>query len=91
MAACAAPAHGFAFEQDVALLAVFQQVAAAQKSGLARPGRPDQRNHVAFLRGQADPFQHLQRPIGLVQVADLDNGRVGHVTLLGSNLPAISA
>ena len=42
----------------IALLAVFQQVAAAQQGGFARPRRADQRNHMAARGHQIDAFQH---------------------------------
>ena len=75
----AAPLDRFALEHDVALLAVFQQVGAAQQRRLARSRRADQRHHVAAMRREVDAPQHLQRAERLVQVADFDHrGRFGH-------------
>ena len=74
------PAHGLALEADLALLAVLQQVAAPQQRGFARPGRADQRDHIAFRCAQADALEHFQPAVGLVQVIDLDDGGLrGHL------------
>jgi hypothetical protein len=74
----ALPAHSLAFELDLALLAVFQKIAAAQKRGFARPGRADQRYDMPARRHQIDALEDLKLAIGLVQIADFDDGRVGH-------------
>ena len=71
----ASPDDWLALEQDFALLAVFQQVAAAQQGRFARSRRSDQRHHVALLGGDVDAFDHFQLAIGFVQAADLQNGR----------------
>ena len=44
------PLHRFAIEQDIALLAVFQQVCTAQDGGFARSRAADQADNVALMR-----------------------------------------
>jgi hypothetical protein len=76
----ALPPHRLAFEQDVALLAVLEQVAAAQKRGLARARGADERDDMAARGRHVDALEYLQGAVALVEVADFDDGRVlsGH-------------
>ena len=76
----AAPLYRLAFKDDFALLAVFEQVGAAQQRRFSRPRRADQRYHVTARRDHVHTLENLQLAIGLVQVPDLDDGRVlvGH-------------
>ena len=60
LVAVALPPHRFALKDHLALLAVFEQVAAAQQRRFARAGRPDERDHMATRGGQIDPFENLQ-------------------------------
>ena len=73
--ATAAPRDRLALEQDLALLAVFQKIGAAQDGRFARSRRTDQRNHVAPPGGDIDPLDDFKVAIGFVQVADFQNGR----------------
>jgi hypothetical protein len=76
----AAPADRLALEADLAVLAVLQQIGAAQQRGLARARGADQRDDMAARRHHVDALQHLERAIALVQIADLDDrhGRFRH-------------
>ena len=71
------PMDGFAFKDHVPLLAVLQQVAAAQKGRLPGPGRADQRHNMSARSHQIDALEDLDRTIAFVQVADFDDGRGG--------------
>src|SRR5690606_41935609 len=73
----AAPEHLLALEDHLALLAVLQEVAAAQERRLARTRRTDERDDLAAPGGERDALQNLERPVGLVKVPDFDDGRVG--------------
>ena len=75
--AVALPADRFTLEQDLSLLAVFKQVAAAQQRRLAGSRRTDQRDDIALARRDIHALEHFERPIGLVQVSDFDDGRFG--------------
>ena len=77
--ALATPAHGFAFKKDLTDLAVFQKVGTAQKRRFPRARRSDQRNDVTSWCDQINAFQNLEFAVTLVQVADFDDGRVGHL------------
>jgi hypothetical protein len=71
----ALPADGLAFEDDLALLAVLEQVRAAQERGLARPGGSDERHDVPTERRHVHALQDLERAEALVEVPDFDDGR----------------
>ena len=66
MVRVAFPGNGFALEQNLALLTVFQKIAAAQKGRLPRTRRADQRNHIAATRFDIDTLQHFERAIRLM-------------------------
>lgn len=68
------PDHRFTAKKNVPLLAVFQQIRAAQKRRFARAGRADQRHNMSGRGSDIDTFQYLQIAIGFVQVADFDDG-----------------
>ena len=72
--ALALPVHRLALEEHLALLAVLQQVGAAQEGGLARAGGADERHDLALPGDQVDPLEHFQRAVGFVEFADLDDG-----------------
>ena len=74
-AACGAVADGLAADRDLALLVLLEQVDAAQERGLARAAGADDRDHLAFLDLEVDPFQHLGRAEALVDVVRAQHRR----------------
>jgi hypothetical protein len=81
----ALPAHRFVLEKDLSLLAVLEEVRTAQERRLPRPGRSDERHHLALAGDHIDTLQDLERAEALVKVSNLDDGwrisRQGNQTL----------
>ena len=65
---------GFAIEQDLPALELFEHVHAAQQRGLARAAGADQRHDVAALHGQVDALEHFELAVLFVQAADVQQG-----------------
>ena len=68
----------FAANDDAAGGRRFQKVDATQHGRFARTRAADDRHHIAFVRGQRDALQNLQRAKGFAQAVDADGlGRAG--------------
>ena len=80
-----------AVDPDLAAGRPLEEVHAAQERGLARPGRADQRQHLAARHLERDAAQHLERAEALPQAEDADErvrGGIGPGQLPGPHLLA---
>jgi hypothetical protein len=66
-----------AVQEDVAVVDLLEQVDAAQKRRLARPGGADQRDRLVFVDGEIDAAQDLELAEGLGDAPDLDDRLAG--------------
>ena len=74
----AAPIYWIAFENYIALLAVFEQICTAQKRGFSGTRRADERNHIPTFSADTDPFENLKLSVGFVQILQFDDSVGGH-------------
>ena len=60
--------HHLAGDTHLAPVRHLQKIQTTQKRTLARPGRAENRDHIALVRGQGNPFQHLDIAKGLMNI-----------------------
>ena len=60
--------HHFPGNAHLAAIRHFQKIEATQKGTLARAGRAENRDHIALVRGQGNPFQHLDIAKGFMNI-----------------------